>query len=306
MQTAIMEIIDPIDRFVSFIHEREAVRLRRKNGSPWPWTDDPILQTYRFTNIHREDDAVSLHYQKTIRSRYGEDAMVLPATVLYRWFNRPSTCDFLFNEPDLGNISRFEEYILKGDEDTLQCSLEMIPPPHVTGAFIINGAPGYSKGEGVLQYFFNWCQKPWQDHWKLWREFPPSLEEMYHWIHKDATGLGSFMTAQIIADLKYLPFIRNVRDWWTWAAPGPGSMRGLNVVRGYGMFESWNHSEWLEELCVLNEQVTPMLKERGIDRLHNQDLQNCLCEYSKYTKTATGKGRPRQVFRHQNLKRNGT
>src|SRR6516225_2945043 len=86
----IAEINNPIERFVAFIAEREAIRIRRfVMKKEWPWTEDEILQEYRFTNVHREDDAVSQHYQKTIRNRYNDASVILPATVIYRWFNRP-------------------------------------------------------------------------------------------------------------------------------------------------------------------------------------------------------------------------
>jgi hypothetical protein len=292
----ISDIQDPIERFVAFIEEREAIRLRRESGKPWPWTQEPILQTYRFTNINRENDRVSKHYQKTIRNRYEEYAAVFAGTMLYRWFNRETTCDMFFNQLDMEQDPAFEEYMKTRRIEILTDTLRKIPPPHVTGAYIITGKPCHTKGEGVLIYFHEWCKKPWIPQWDFWLEHPPLLEEMSNWI--DSEGLGSFMRAQIVADLKYLPFMRNVEDWWTWASPGPGSQRGLNIILNQPIEQSWNPKIWLKELGRLNEKVTPMLEAAGIERMHNQDLQNCLCEFSKYTKVVRGIGRPRQVFHH--------
>lgn len=291
------DIADPVEQFVAFIEEREGIRARKKAGYPWPWTQEPILQTYRFTNIHREDDATSIHYQKSVRDRYGEDEQVFPGTLLYRWFNRISTCDSFFNEPTFANKSIYELYIGSGDYDLLLNKLNQIPTPHVTGAYLIPSPTGYTKGEGVLQYFHMWCAKGWKEQWSEWLQSPPTLQEMYDWIGA-APGLGSFMTAQIIADLKYLPKFKQCTDWWTFAAPGPGSKKGLNIVLGQEMDANWTLNGWREALNELNEIVTPMLDEIGIDKLHNQDLQNCLCEFSKFTKVATGVGRPRQMYRH--------
>jgi alpha-glutamyl/putrescinyl thymine pyrophosphorylase clade 1 len=292
---SISEIKDPLERYLAFLRERDAIYQRKASGEPWPWTDNPILQQYKFTEVYRERDRTSLHYQETVRNRYGDAPIVFPATVLYRWFNRMETCNWFFNQPMYGNQSAFERFIETGDEDVLFDIIEKIPTPHVTGSFIINGMPGYTKGVGVMNYFIHWCKKPWLKTWESWRKIPPNLLTMNEWIRTDAVGLGSFMSAQLVADLKYRPFMLNVSDWWTWASPGPGSQRGLNVVHGRPMMQSWNAKEWLEKIQELriieNEELFPELGP-----FHAQDTQNHLCEYGKYEKVRTNKGRPRQVY----------
>jgi hypothetical protein len=295
--TNISQIIDPFERYIAFIVERNAIYHRKKAGDPWPWTQNEILQRYRFTNVYREIDKVSIHYQKTIRNRYGEDSIVLPGTVLYRWFNRIETCDALFNQLDLnGNRSPFEWYMEDNNLSILQDTIERSPPPHVTGAYIINGKPGYTKGDGVLLYFHDWCQKPWKSQWEKWAASPPSLQRVYEWLREDGTGLGSFMTAQLVADLKYLPSMMNASDWWTWAAPGPGSQRGLNLVLGRPIKQSWNTAEWQEEIQKLRVRENAMLEPLGLGPFHAQDTQNHCCEYSKFCKVMLDQGRPRQVY----------
>jgi hypothetical protein len=296
---SITDIEDPFDRYVAFIRERNEIYHRKIGGQPWPWTEDRILQSYRFTDIYRERDRTSLHYQKTVRDRYGEDSLVLPATILYRWYNRISTCDALFNEPDLGNQSAFEQYIFSNCEkpSIFYDLINELPTPHVTGAFIINGAQGYSKGIGVAVQFHEWCQKPWREQWEQWTSVPPTLQDMYIWLRENASGLGSFMGAQLVADLKYLSFMRKVEDWEIWAASGPGSQKGLNAILGRPMDTRWNESEWLKELQVLREAENKELVPLGLGPFHAQDCQNHCCEFSKYEKVRLGIGRPRQIYR---------
>ena len=295
----IPDISDPFKRYCAFLIERNAIWEKKNAGEPWPWTEDKILQSYRFTDIYRERDRTSLHYQKTVRNRYGEVSAVLPATVLYRWFNRIETCDALFNEPEFGNQSVFERYILGYKNlDVLTHCLNQIPTPHVTGAFIINGKPGYEKGRGVLEYFHQWCKKPWIETWLQWMVHPPTLQDMYLWLRQDGAGLGSFMAAQLVADLKYLPFMKDVSDWWSWAAPGPGSMRGLNVVLNHPMESPWHIEVWQEKIQVLNKAENIQLNPLGLGPFHAQDTQNHCCEFSKYTKVMLGIGRPRQIYHH--------
>src|SRR5262249_11706029 len=44
--------------------------------------------------------------------------------------------------------------------------------------------------------------------------------------------VGPFYAGQIIADVKFVEPLKSAGDWWTFAPPGPGSMRGLNRVLG--------------------------------------------------------------------------
>jgi hypothetical protein len=212
------------------------------------------------------------------------------------------TCDYFFNQPDMldwKNPCVFERYFNHDcDISVLFDCLGKIPLPHITGAFIIMGKPGYAKSDGVIQYFHHWCKKPWEEKWKEWRlgNKPPSLQEMYDWLREDANGLGSFMTAQLVADLKYLPFMKDAVGWWLWAAPGPGSQRGLNAVLGRPMEERWNIHDWLVEIQKLNAKENTALLDMP-EMFHCQDTQNHCCEFSKYEKVRLGIGRPRQIYR---------
>jgi len=53
------ETVCSMEGLLYFIWEREAIRLARENGHSAPWTKDPVLAKYKFTNIHRSDDRVS-------------------------------------------------------------------------------------------------------------------------------------------------------------------------------------------------------------------------------------------------------
>jgi len=49
-----------IHGFYLFMREREVIRIRRNQGDPWPWTDDPVLQRVRISNVKREHDRTSV------------------------------------------------------------------------------------------------------------------------------------------------------------------------------------------------------------------------------------------------------
>ena len=106
-------------------------------------------------------------------------------------------------------------------------------------------------------------------------------------------GMGSFNSAQVIADLKYDEPLRSASDWSTWAAPGPGSKRGLNRVMNRDKNSSWVESEWLRCLQTLRNEINPMLP-LPLRGMHAQDLQNCLGEFDKYERTRLGERKGRQ------------
>ena len=49
-----------IERFYYWINERHAIYQKRAKGVRPPWTEDPILQEYKFTNPFRENDRVTV------------------------------------------------------------------------------------------------------------------------------------------------------------------------------------------------------------------------------------------------------
>jgi hypothetical protein len=48
------------DTYWYFGAKRQDLFMRRVVGAPAPWTDDPILASYRFTNVYRAADRYSL------------------------------------------------------------------------------------------------------------------------------------------------------------------------------------------------------------------------------------------------------
>jgi hypothetical protein len=109
-------------------------------------------------------------------------------------------------------------------------------------------------------------------------------------------GFASFMSAQVVAEVKYVEPLKSARDWMTFAAPGPGSQRGLNRVLGRETKKSWEETNWRAAIRRLHEALIPELQRIGIDRLHAQDLQNCLCEFDKYERVRLGEGKPKRKF----------
>ena len=54
------------DTYWSFLIERQRILFKRLQGAPPPWTLDPILGSYRFTNVYRATDRVSQYLIRNV------------------------------------------------------------------------------------------------------------------------------------------------------------------------------------------------------------------------------------------------
>lgn len=259
-----------------WISERESIRLRRAANMPPPWTPDPIMAGTRFTNVHREDDKVT----KYIRNAHvwSNPGMPVWPVLLARMLNNIPT------------LSVLESLVLQGDLDRIG---HLLKARRLAGHRIFSGAYTISTcGQKVdkIDYVLGVVAavKRIDDHgeWDYTRLYA------FHNQLMQIKGLGSFLAAQVVADIKNIKGhdLYAAPDWYTWSAPGPGSLNGLTAYFGRTITEAEYHKAieecWHEVRLLLPDYVLP---------LHRQDFQNCLCEFSKYVRVKAG-GRARNRY----------
>ena len=278
-----------VHEFYNFIQERYNIYRRRENGDPKPWTKDPILQQYRFCNVHRENDKVTRWITKNWRAPHRTDKDLWFSMVVARFLNWPPTLEHI------GYPVPFDRATVLHNLSVRQVRREQV----FTGAYIVKSNAG-SKIKFVVNKLFQPC---WDNRERLRPQRGMQLADYYE-VLRSQYGFGSFMAAQIIADLKYVEPLQRAGDWNTWAASGPGSRRGLQYVLEGGTVErnvSWSEEEWLRALQALHIRIEglrlrTMHRMCAIPPIHAQDLQNCLCEFSKYVRVQQGVGRPRSTY----------
>src|SRR5437870_3912616 len=88
-----------------FAAERQRVFLRRADGAPAPWTNDPILREYKFCNSYRASDRASQFLIRDViySGEFAPDDLLM-RVVLFRLFSRPET--WLALERELGPVTR--------------------------------------------------------------------------------------------------------------------------------------------------------------------------------------------------------
>jgi hypothetical protein len=164
-----------------------------------------------------------------------------------------------------------------------------------SGAYIVS-TNGRAMDKAEYLAFFV-IQPIWDNRIDVRPKKGDTLESFYQRLIK-FDGLGSFMAGQVIADLKYDMFspLSEASDEFSWATSGPGSRRGMNIVINKPPESPITERVWRGNLAILHQAVQDRLAPLGMPPLSAQDLQNCLCEFSKYTKVVTGTGTPRSGY----------
>lgn len=256
---------------LNFVVERHNVYLKRAAGQPWPWTSDPKLRAFRFTNVYRELDKETEWIFLNWLAQVDE---VWFASLVARHINWHPTLMWL-PHPDPWQPEEFlkQMQVVAENNDKVFSAAYMINQT-------IPGGKGLSKAGYLERYLFSpaWKQR------EILRPRPREQLWEFHERLMTMRGVGSFIAAQIVADTKHFdPNINHAVDWHTWAAIGPGSARGMRMLRGEPPDQRWDEREWHSLLQILQVELNKRLPP-GWPDLDAQNVQNCLCEFSKYVR----------------------
>ncbi len=283
----IQELRDRLDLYFYWIHERETIRIAKEvERRPQPWTDDPILQKFKFCQVFREDDRTTRWFKHHIRNVWRDDPEVLMATVIFRWFNFIETGRTLLkhNLHIEWDRKKAIEEITKQDQ-------------WITGAYIIKTPNRMDKVTGVAEC----VSHMWGDREKLVDEIleSKSLEKAWK-ILRDYPYMGPFMAYEVVTDLRHTYLLRDATDILTWANAGPGAMRGLNRLAGRDLDFCRRTHPWNDEMRNLWEISRERLNPNLIDlsQFEMREIEGGLCEFDKYSRILNEEGRTRSIYKY--------
>lgn len=283
-----------IDVLRYWMVERENIRRRRAAGMPWPWTRDPILQTYRFCNVYRHYDTVTQHYVQwvpAVNYRYVNTKMVqlhLFNAAVYRYFNWPDTMDAI-GWQGAWERRRVEPLLKRRRAAKLQ---------------VFNHAYMISSARSARPKYIFACDifdRLWANSWTLAEkiEANPTLQVITEQMSSQ-WFFGAFLGYEVACDLGTVLF-PDAPDRATWANPGPGAVRGINRLLGLPL----NRKRQTEDMAVeyMRDELMPNARgwfkaEFGIsyEPLMMREIEHSLCEFDKYSRALHGQGTPKGKY----------
>jgi hypothetical protein len=203
---------------LAYLIERERIRQRKASGEPPPWTDDQILRDYRFTNIKREYDAVTIWIRDNWKKPNADDPYLWFAMMVARLLNSPQSMAAL-GCPVPWNAERWTA-VLHDRETNGQTNF---------GAAYRIGTGSKEAPDGQIVFFRDNLLTPiWSRRQQITGDLRGANLAEAAQVFMSCPGFAGFMAGQVIHDLKWTPILRKATDWWTWATPGPGSGPGMN------------------------------------------------------------------------------
>lgn len=268
------------DDFWTFAAERLAMYYRRLAGSTPPWTTDPVLAAYRFTNTYRATDRVTQYLIREIQ--YRPDRSQRPdelffRTMMFKLFNKIETWEML--ERTHGPIS-WRSIDLDAIDYTL--SMQLARRRRIYSAAYIVPAPALG------------AERKHTNHLKLIAMMmadrlpslllrAPSLASVYRAL-LNYPGLGHFLSFQFSIDLNYSRLLDFCEG--DFVVAGPGAIDGIHKC-----FHLTSHLSPEDIIHHVTDRQTDEFADRGIRfpglfgrPLQPIDCQNLFCEISKYAR----------------------
>lgn len=285
-----------------WIAERHAIYLRRAAGQPKPWTTDPILRDYKFTNPFRENDRGTVWLRENflephripsvewncvgpMTSDYVWNALGLLAFNIgwYRMFNWTGTGKILGwkTDWDIENVTEHLNIELRNGRQVF------------TGAHIVYSTPGLSKIDCIVGVGAELFKRRGEIARVARRT--RSLQLTYD-VLRLIDCIGGFMAYEIVTDMRHTQLLEDAIDIMTWANPGPGAKRGLQRL-------GLPHTPDKKAIESMRFLLGRDIEARQMDGapldfppLEMRDIEHSLCEFDKYCRVKFGEGEPRSKY----------
>lgn len=246
-----------------------------------PWTDDHVLQDFRFTNSYRASDRTSqVLIRDVIYSGGSAPREVFFRTLLFKLFNRIETWRALTEALGPLSTGSFEPAAYERVLGDLQKAGGRL----YSAAYIIPPVPSEAGGPKYVGHL-RLLQRMLDDELPERVAAATSLREVYESLIA-YPSLGPFLAFQFTIDLNYGPGL--AFDEHEFVVAGPGAREGLSKC--FSGRDEWSDEElimWTTERQELEFARRDLLFLDLFGRpLKPIDCQNLFCEIGKYARVA--------------------
>lgn len=289
--------VTDMEGLLHFVWERENTRLLRLAGKPRDeWTTNPVIRKYKFTNIHREHDRVSQWLiDRVMKPNEGRRDLWF-ILIICRLINWPPTLQrliddgILFRDAGDFNTDDFSASIedFRVEVGKVYSGAYMVYPTKMDPG----GVKSKALGKHIIKPILVVAEDI--DHELYRTDMEGSVARFVSTLSK-CFGISTFMAGQVAADLTYQNGpLCDANDIYTYAPIGPGSQKGLNYLHKRSAFANWKQADFNKALMVIFNAIYTELK---IATLTLHDVQNIMCEYSKYCRAVLGEGKPKNTYK---------
>lgn len=263
---------------------------------------DPIFQQYKFCNVYRELDRVTVWVREHIREPFANHEHLWFMLAAARYINWPPALAELLGTDGWPDHPDFRPENMTRILEARRARGEKVE----TGAYMIRAESDrnaawydWSKQRYVAEVVLGNLWRNRHDWQHLSCDGTDTLQGTWEYLTGNKfTGWGPFMAYQVVVDLRWTRYLVGAPDIQTWAAVGPGSRRGLNRLHGRPVDYALSQKQGLEEMLQLRElSLQPRAMPSWMHPIDLSDIQNCLCETDKYLRVSRGEGRPRAQYK---------
>ena len=268
------------DTYWRFAAERQEILFRRARGETGPWTTDPILTTYKFTNAYRAADRVSQYLiQRVIYARGYDDQDTVFRVLLFKLFNKPDTWRLLQECHGELVVDRFD---VDSFDNTLNAALNAGASIY-SAAYIMPSGPVEVRQPRKHRMHLELLSRLLRDRLPERLAAARSMSDAYELL-RSLPGIGPFLAYQFATDLNYSGSL-NFSEM-DFVVPGPGARDGIRkCFKDLGDYSEADAIRWVAD------RQGDEFKARGLTfrslwgrPLQLIDCQNLFCEVDKYAR----------------------
>lgn len=283
-----------VRQFFKFMNERQRIYLAREGGATWPWTKDKILQEWKFTNVYRQQDRVTVELGKRLKVlKYKTNEDIIFHVAMFRIFNWPPTYDALFRAMVDGQVwgeHRANRALLRRKDANKKI---------FTGAYMMTGSG--SDGGHKHETANRTLSLIWRDRKSIADYIRSSMRmsTTTSWFTRYPM-ISDFVSYEFACDLRHTKVLKGAVDIYEWANPGPGAKRGILRIANENVNPVYEckkitDNEALHAMRTLLKQSVLHLKDY-MHILEMRDIEHTLCEFDKYQRVLNDEGRPRSRY----------